>query len=159
MGLIETTYDPLDDLTTFKLAGKVSAVDIVDCLATYYSGAVTLLNLWDVTETDLTAITACEIEDLAEYASRLAEARKGGKTAIVFGRAFEFGLGRMFETYLELTGLPIEVHVCRSIDDARKWLGVGCAPVMDQIDIDDETGVVQREPHHSCKSSSSSGER
>lgn len=128
MGRIETTYDPLRDLTIFKLAGKVSAVDLFDCLANYCSGAVTLLNLWDDTETDLTAITASEIEDFAEYASHLAEARKSGKTAIVFGRAFEFGLGRMFETYLELAGLPIEVHLCRSIDDARKWLGVGCGP-------------------------------
>ena len=128
MGRIETTYDPLEDLMIFKLAGKVSAVDLFDCLANYYRGTVTLLNLWDVIETDLTAITASEIEDFAEYASHLAEARKGGKTAIVCGRAFEFGLGRMFESYLELADLPIELHVCRSLDDARKWLGVSCDP-------------------------------
>lgn len=125
MGHIETVYDLPKDLTMFKAVGKMTADDFFDCLASFYNRGVTQLTLWDLTEADLTEIATGEIQNFAEYARHLAEARMGGKTAIVFRGKFDFGLGRMFETYLELAGLPLKIHVCRCLDAARKWLGVG----------------------------------
>jgi len=122
MGYIETTYDLPSNLTTFKVVGKMSAADFFDCLARYYNGNVTLLNLWDLTESNLSEISTDEIEDFAEYARHLAEARKGGKTAIVFGGTFEFGLGRMFKTYLEIAGLPLAMNNYQNLEEAKKWL-------------------------------------
>lgn len=125
MGNIETTYDLPKELTTFKVVGNMKAADFFDCLARYYAGHVTRLSLWDLTEADLSSIATDEIEDFAEYARHLAEIRKGEKTAIVCCGTFEFGLGRMFETYLELAGLPLEVSIYRSLENAKKWLGFG----------------------------------
>ena len=127
MERIETIHDLPKDLTMFKAVGKMTADDFFDCLASYYSRGVTQLTLWDLTEADLSEIATGEIQDFAEYARHLAEARKGGKTAIVFRGHFDFGLGRMFETYLELAGLPLKIHVCRCHNEARKWLGIGGA--------------------------------
>lgn len=128
MGNIETTYDQPQELTTFKVVGKMRMADFYDRLDSYYDGALTPLALWDLTEADLSAINSDQIGGLAEYATQLAEARKDGKTAIVFATMHDFGLGRMLETHLEIAGLPLEIYICRSLDAARNWLGVGGLP-------------------------------
>ena len=125
MGTIKTTYNRTNNLTTFKVAGKMTASDFYDGLAHYYEGNVTQLTLWDLTEADLSAIDTDEISDFASYARHLAEARQGGRTAVVVGGSFEFGLARMFETHLEIGGLPIEINSYRSLAEAMKWLGCG----------------------------------
>lgn len=124
MGNIETTYNLPQGLTTFNVVGKMWIADFYDGLERYYKGTLTPLVLWDLTETDLSAITTDEISDFAQDSRYLAEARKGGKTAIVFNSLHDFGLGRMLGSYLEIAGSPLEIHVFRSLDDARKWLGV-----------------------------------
>ena len=124
MGSIETTYDLPQDLTTFKVVGKVGMVDFYDCLDSYYKGSVTPITLWDFTEANISAITTDEITNLAQYASQLAEIRREGKTAIVFNDGFDFGLGRMFQTHLEMTEVPLEVELFRHLDDAKQWLGI-----------------------------------
>ena len=124
MGNIETTYDHPQNLTTFKVVGKMRISDFYDCLDSYYAGGVTALTFWDVTEADLSAITAKEINALAVYGRNLAEVRKGGKTAFVFDTLHDFGLGRMLEAYLEIAGLPLETFVYQSLDEARQWLGI-----------------------------------
>lgn len=121
---IETTYDFTQDLTLFKVVGKMRAVDFYDCLDSYYARGVTPLTLWDLTKADLSTITTDEISAFAQYGRNLAEACKGGKTAAVFDTLHDFGLGRMFETQLEIVGLPIEMHVCLSLDEAKQWLGI-----------------------------------
>ena len=124
MGTIEIIYDLPKGLTIFKAVGKMKAADFFDCLASYYQREVTLLTLWDLTEVDLSEITTGEIEDFADHARHLAEARKGGKTALVFSGVFEFGIGRMFEAYLEIGPLPFEINCFRSFEEAVDWLGV-----------------------------------
>ena len=73
---------------------------------------------------DLSDITTGEIEDFADYARHLSLARKGGKTALVFSGVFEFGIGRMFEAYLEIGSLSFEINCFRSLEAAFDWLGV-----------------------------------
>ncbi len=124
MGNSEATYNQPQDLTTFKVVGKMQISDLYDCLHSDYVGRVTALTLWDATEADLSAITAAEVEKLANYGMNLVEARRGGKTAIVFGTPHDFGLGRMLESHLEIAGLPLEIHVCQSLDEAKEWLGI-----------------------------------
>lgn len=121
---IETTYDLAQDLTLFKVVGKMRAADFYACLDSYYARGITPLTLWDLTEADLSTITTEEISAFAQYARNLAEACKGGRTAAVFDTLHDFGLGRMFETQLEIVGLPIELHVCLGFDEAKHWLGI-----------------------------------
>ena len=142
MGHITTTYDFPNGLTTFKVVGKVRAADFVDCLASYYNGSVTLLNLWDATEADLSAIVNDEMEAIAYFSSFLAVKRKGGKTAIVFDTQVDYGLARMFESLLETAGLPLKTYVCRRLDEAKQWLGVGGSTVA-EINIDSDNKIIQ----------------
>ena len=125
MGHIQTTYDSSQGLTTYKVVGKMTTTSFIDCLARCHAGDLSLLNLWDLTEADLSAIATDEIEDLAEYAKHLVESSQGGKTALVFGGSLGFGLGRMFETYLEIAGLPLVINSFRSLEAALQWLHRG----------------------------------
>lgn len=124
MGKIETTYNQPQDLTTFKVVGKMRISDFYDCINSYCSGGIKPLTLWDLTDADVSAITTDEISNFAQYGRNLAETCKGGKSAIVFSGTFDFGLGRMFETQMEIAGLPLEMHVCLSLDEAKQWLGI-----------------------------------
>ncbi len=122
---ITTTYDFDRSLTTFKVVGKVAVIDFIDALARYYRGDITPLNLWDLTQADLSLFRTNEIQDLAAYSRRLAGSRRCGRTAVVFSGTLGFGLGRMFETYLEIAGLPLAFSIFVSMDAALKWLQAG----------------------------------
>jgi len=124
MGSIETKYDLPKDLTIFKVVGKMVIVDFYDCLESYHEGEVTPLTLWDLTEADISEISSDEISNFAQYSRNFAEIRRGGKTAIVFNDSFDYGLGRMFAIYLELADVPFEIDTFRSLDNAKKWLGI-----------------------------------
>ncbi len=127
------------------MVGEVRAADCFDCLANHYKGSVTRLNLWDVTEADLSAITADEVAGLAHGIRKLAGTRKGGKTAIVFDTLHDFGLGRMLQSLMEIAGLTFETYVCRRLSEARQWLGVGGATNA-RIDIGNDNKTAQRTP-------------
>lgn len=124
MGRIETTYDSSRDLTTFKAVEIMVANDFFDCLQSYYEAGATSLAMWDLSEAELSGLTSDEISNLAQFGSQLASTRSKGKTAIVFNSHFEYGLGRIFQTYVEMNPTPVEVHLFRSCDEAMEWLRV-----------------------------------
>jgi len=123
MGRIETTYDTSRDLTTFKAVGIMVANDFFDCLQSYYEAGTTSLALWDLSEAELSGLTSDEISNLARFGSQLASTRAEGKTAIVLNSPFEYGLGRIFQTYIEMNTTSVEVRLFRSLDEAMEWLG------------------------------------
>jgi hypothetical protein len=123
MGSIETKPDTSKGLTTFKALGIMKAVEFQDCLQCYYEAGVTPLALWDLSEADLSALTSDEINYLAQYGSQLATNRAEGKTAIVFDSPFEYGLGRIFQAYVEINTTPVEVRLFRNLEEAKQWLG------------------------------------
>jgi hypothetical protein len=124
MGCIETIYDTSRNLTTFKAVGAMEAAYINDCLERYYEAGVTAHALWDLSEAELSGLTSDEISNLAQYGSQLASNRAAGKTAIVFTSPFEYGLGRIFQTFVEMKATPVELKLFRSLDEAKQWLGV-----------------------------------
>ncbi len=112
------------NLTTFKMVGKMRISDFYDCLDSYFASGVTPLTLWNLINADMAAITTDEICAFAHSIGYLDQVRNGGKTAIVVDTPFDFGLARMFETQLEIAGLSLEMHVCFSLDEGKKWLGI-----------------------------------
>jgi hypothetical protein len=124
MGRIETTCDTSRNLTTFKAVGTMNASHINDCLQRYYAAGVTTYALWDLSEADLVAIATDEIRNLAQYGSQLAAARTECKTAIVFSSPFEYGLGRIFQTFAEMDATAVELKLFHSLEEAMEWLGV-----------------------------------
>ena len=122
MGTIQTTHDPSRDLTIIKTVGRMKPTEFRKWIADYYSGKVTLLVLWDLTEADFSEIQTGHLRDFAAQTKPLAEARKGGKTAIVSENALEFGMSRMLEAFYDFEGVPFEVQTFHTIDKAMQWL-------------------------------------
>jgi hypothetical protein len=58
------------------------------------------------------------VERAAEYAHR----RKGGRTAIVCSMNVDYGVSRIFETFIQLLQVPFETLVSRDIEQAMEWL-------------------------------------
>ena len=124
MGTISATFDSDTDLTLVKATGKMTAADFHSYMVQYYAGKITPLILWDLTKADLSGLTTDEIRKIAQSTREISDIRKGGKTALVFDKTLEYGMGRMFEAYSDIADMPFEFRAFRSIDDAKKWLGV-----------------------------------
>ena len=81
-------------------------------------GSLCLINQ---TELDSTYLTTDEMSDIAklspEYSARLGES----KCALLFARDLEFGLGRMWQTFVEYEW-EVSVKLFKSRDEAIAWL-------------------------------------
>ena len=124
MGIISATYDTEKDLTIVTAEGVITADDLLDWGNNYYEGQITSLILWDVTDADLSKLQADQLSEIAEHMSRISGARRGGKTAFVYDKPLEYGIGRIFQAYSEMEDMPFEVRSFQSFDKAREWLGV-----------------------------------
>lgn len=78
------------------------------------------VHLIDATGITRTEITASEISTLARRTGFSPKARK----ALVVNTVLLFGLARMFQTYLQLSGAAESVSVFRNRDKALEWLGI-----------------------------------
>ncbi|MBW2334819.1 MAG: hypothetical protein JRF06_06940 [Deltaproteobacteria bacterium] len=124
MGSIETTKDISSELTINIAKGKIMAEDLLNWVSDYYSGTVTKLILWNCIEADLSNITSEEFEKIARLVKKRSDIRKSGKTAFVFNRDVEFGLGRMYEALSKIEDIQSENKTFRDMTEAKKWLGV-----------------------------------
>ena len=124
MGTISATYDNEKDLTIVTAEGVITADDLLEWGNSYYEGPITPLILWDVTNADLSTLKGDQLRKIAEAMSRVSEVRRGGKTAFVYDKPLEFGIGRMFQAYSEMEDMPFEVQSFKSFDEAKAWLGV-----------------------------------
>lgn len=124
MGTIETRLLGTHDLTLRIARGPLTAEEILAALRSYYSGPVTSLLLWDARDADLSALTGQDIRSIVDTVSGYLDPRAGGKTALVFTSDLGFGLGRMFDAYLESALTKVENRSFRSLPEALAWLGV-----------------------------------
>ena len=124
MGSINTTYDLSKDLTVVSATGGLTANDFITWEARCTSRTVTELILWDLLGADLCNLSSDEIRMIATRTKGIAYVGKGGKIAFVLGKSCDFGVGRMLEAYNETAEMPSEIRAFRSIDDAKKWLGI-----------------------------------
>jgi len=120
---IETKKDISLDLTTNTAKGPISYGDLLNWIINYYSGPVTKFILWDFTQADLSKITTNQFQNMAEVVKSRSDIRKGGKSALVFSRDLEYGLGRMFEMFSQIEGTQFEFRSFRSLSEAKQWLG------------------------------------
>ena len=102
MGKIETTYDDARNLSIVKATGKMTAMDFYKWTQEYYSGKITLLILWDMSEADLSDVPATQFWEGMDEIRKWADSRAGGKTALVFSADSDFGIGRMDESISEI---------------------------------------------------------
>jgi hypothetical protein len=146
MGNIETKYDLAKDLTIATAIGKMTADDHHKWIQKYYDDAtVTSLILWDVREADFSAISNQDILDhVKETKQLIADARKGGKTAVVIDKdMLGLGLSRMRENYFELEEVPVAMRTFTNLDEAKEWLGVSDETTT-TLEIDKDRKIIQR---------------
>ena len=124
MAEIRKTVDKARNLTTFTVSGKVAGEELMEAMTAFLTGEATLLSLWDCTDVDDIEISSEQIGAFVDDAKRLGEARRGGRTAWVVPTQFGYGLGRMATILSELRDVPFEAQVFRSLDEAKRWLGV-----------------------------------
>lgn len=62
---------------------------------------------------------------IAKASLQYAHWRVGGKTAMVFSSAFEYGLGRMFDLSRNVDGTPVDHMSFHDRASALAWLGGG----------------------------------
>ncbi len=124
MDTIETTYDYDRDLTIQKVIGKPTIEEGIKKVEAYYAGKVTKYILWDFTEADSSVITNNDLRNIIKILKKYGDLRRGGKTALVFSRLFDFGLGRMFEAFAQMGAMPFEFRSFRNMEKALEWLEI-----------------------------------
>ena len=112
------------DLTVFVVTGEFSLRELWQTVTSYFEGAPTTKNLWDLRAAEGRRGTREHIQDILSFAKRHASKRPSGMTAFVTSSELDFGLARTTEALSEGLGLPWEVWSFRSMDEAVAWLGV-----------------------------------
>jgi len=80
-----------------------------------------LIDMSGVTEIEF--ISANRVSELAEYSSQMDEPDPPTKLAIVVINDYQYGLGRMYQTFREMAGQSTKnVGVFRSRQEALNWL-------------------------------------
>ncbi len=82
----------------------------------------TTLILWDFTNATWSGIATDELQELTRKAKKYS--RKGGKTALVFSKDIDFGIGRMLEAFAEMEAYDYEFGSFRNRKDAKEWLDI-----------------------------------
>lgn len=80
----------------------------------------TRLVLWDLEQASWNVISATHLIQLLDTAKRLD--LPGYKTAFLFSRDVDFGMGRVVENYTEASEFETNYRSFRDRDEAERWL-------------------------------------
>ena len=108
-------------LTIHTCSGTILKQELIDVLRVIYASEPTPNHLWDITETDFSQIKGEDLQEIAEFVNQNAPREIYGRIALVSASSLGFGLARMFEAFTENAGLPVEITVFRSHEDAEEW--------------------------------------
>ena len=114
-----------DDLLTITVIGNLTAIDLIDVINAYYTSGKIIDVIWDLTDGSLQSITSDEFKTIAQAAkmATLAGTRKDGKTVFVGNTTSEYNMIRLYTVIAEISGVPVEYNVFRTIEDAKCWIG------------------------------------
>ena len=115
-------YEASSDLTIFTVIGQVTHGEIKEVITYFYEGVTSKNVLWDLKKGKFELISNEEIQDLVNIPKSQYMARKGGKTAIVADKDLAYGMARIYETRTQISTLPFDTKVFRTIEDAYQWL-------------------------------------
>ena len=62
------------------------------------------------------------LEEILHKITTFKDLRPKGRTALVADKDYAFGIGRMYDSLVEISGFPVEHRVFRDFKDAMKWL-------------------------------------
>ncbi|MFC1828737.1 hypothetical protein ACFL0O_03890 [Thermodesulfobacteriota bacterium] len=108
----------------FEVVGEFSVANYLEVMERFmhsdgfYPG---IDAIWDVRQAVTDALTAEDIQSIAEHTRKIAATRgPKWKVAIIVGTDADYGMSRMYQAYAGST--PTEVMVFRSMSDARTWI-------------------------------------
>ncbi len=104
------------------MSGPNSVKEMIAALESFYHQGSTLLTLWDMAQSELSAITPEGILKFIRRAAELGGERRGGRTAVIATEGLQYGLGRMAETFALFEELPFRMGLFRSREETLPWL-------------------------------------
>jgi hypothetical protein len=119
---VSTKVDRKQDLTIHTAKGLITDEQMFEVQDEFYSNTPTRLELWDMSEADVSLVTIQGIRHFIERDANLGSERGRGKCAVVVVKTLQFGLARMAETFAELTNLPFQFKIFKTMDSAMEWL-------------------------------------
>lgn len=111
-----------DNLTIFTVTGMVSAEEIATKAAEDMAAPQTRNSMWDFTQASSVKLTTAAIEKIAQSLSSHAAHIEGGKVALVGSKTVNIGLGKLFQVFATLAGLPHTYRIFRNTQRAINWL-------------------------------------
>jgi len=122
MANVKIQVESESDLTVFTVVGELTASDARDIIQKFYEGRVTLNVLLDLSQGDVSKISADDVHSIAHTPRKYAEMRKGGKSAIIAPTDIAFGLTRMYEFMTDIQNYPFKTQAFRTTQEAYRWL-------------------------------------
>ena len=83
----------------------------------FYAAGPTRLELWDMSDADLSQVTVSGMQKFISSEAHLGNARQGGQSAVITKANLQYGLGRMAEILVEFESLPFAFRVFRKRDE------------------------------------------
>jgi hypothetical protein len=114
--------DPGTGISTLTAVGRVTANEVIAALDEFYAGSPTLLALCDLSQADLLLFSTEQVARIVAFTIARAQARLGGRTAIVSVGDLEYGMARMYEVLAELGKHAVVIRAFRAREDASQWL-------------------------------------
>jgi len=124
MGRYIRIEDSRQDFVKITVTGVVTADELKRELASYCRAPMSRLVLWDFRTADVSSLSAHEIGNFAHFVSHNYTGQTDGKVALVFSSEVDFGLGRMYDTQLEISFASVPRKSFKNIQHAHEWLGV-----------------------------------
>ena len=119
---VEFLREPDHELTTLVASGPVLDGEFGDALTRFYATAPTRFLLWDLSNADLTGVSADKLRMFVSKGAKLGSQRAGGRTAVVAPHDVAFGYGRMSEAFMVSEKAAFDFRVFRTKGEARSWL-------------------------------------
>lgn len=119
---IQIEIDEPKHLTIYTVTGKVTLVDLLNELESFYQGTPTENVLWDLSDAVLWKITAKNAEAISKFGSRYGVSNNRKKTAIVATDEHPYRLAVWFKEHGETDNLPFKVKVFKKLSEAHQWL-------------------------------------
>jgi len=119
---VTTRIDIDRDLTIHIAKGFITDEQMFEVQEAFYKDKPTKLELWDMSEADISLVSIQGMRRFVELDARLGLERGRGKSAVVVLKTLQFGLARMAETFAELANLPFQFKIFKTVDAAMEWL-------------------------------------
>ena len=112
------------NLLIVSISGDLTTTEIISIIREYYPTGNAKNVIWDLTNGSLHLISNNGYKEIASAAKQAVAngSRLGGKTAYVGNVDVEYGLMRMYTAIAEMTGVPIEYNVYKTLEKARSWI-------------------------------------